>query len=227
MRAENRGGFPVPENSEVQMAAARVAMVDNLRARGDMEERVLSAMLAVRRHAFFLEDVPEPSIAYGDFPYPIGWGATISQPFIVAYMTQQLALDPGERVLEVGTGSGYQAAVLAALGARVWSVEVVPELAAHAQRVLAAEGFRAVRVRCANGCAGWPEAAPFDAIIVTCAPEAVPEALVAQLADGGRMVLPIGGLMDVQRLMLLRRRGDQVTCEGDLPVRFVPMVSPA
>ena len=202
-------------------------MVDDLRKRGVTDERVLSALSAVRRHAFFPGKVPDPFIAYGDFPFPIGWGATISQPFIVAHMTQRLGLKPGERVLEIGTGSGYQSAVLAALGVSVWSLELVPELAAHARRVLAAQGFTEVQVRCANGYAGWCEAAPFDAIIATCAPGKIPQELVAQLADGGRMLLPLGDVMEAQRLVLVRREGIHATCENDLPVRFVPMVSPA
>lgn len=209
------------------MLAARAAMVDLIRLRGVDDERVLTAMLAVRRHAFFPAAVEESALAYGDFPCPIGWGATISQPYIVAYMTAGLALKPGERVLEIGTGSGYQAAVLAAMGVRVWSLEVVPELAEHARRALAAEGFPGVQVRCANGYDGWKEAAPFDAILATCAPAGVPRELVAQLADGGRMILPVGAQQEAQQLLVIRRRGDEVTCEGDLPVRFVPMVAPA
>ena len=215
------------EGLEKEMAAARAAMVEDIRARDVTDERVLAALLAVRRHLFFPEGIPEPVIAYGDFPYPIGWGATISQPFIVAYMTQRLGLKPGARVLEVGTGSGYQAAVLAAMGAQVWSLEVVPELAAHAQRALQAEGFAEVRVRCADGHEGWREAAPFDTIVVTCAPPAVPEALVAQLADGGRMILPVGDVMEAQMLVLVRRCGARITAEADLPVRFVPMTAPS
>jgi protein-L-isoaspartate(D-aspartate) O-methyltransferase len=181
-------------------------------------------MLRVRRHAFFPGGVQEPAIAYGDFPCPIGWGVTISQPFIVAYMTARLELKPGDRVLEIGAGSGYQAAVLADAGASVWSLEVVPELAAHAQRVLASEGFAAVHVRCANGYAGWREAAPFDAIIATCAPADIPEELVAQLADHGRMILPVGASLEAQQLFRVRRHGETILCEGDLAVRFVPMV---
>ncbi len=220
----NTGSPPDPEAIEELMRAARAEMVDDLRRRGVRDERVLSAMLAVRRHAFFPGGIREPYVAYGDFPCPIGWGVTISQPYIVAYMTERLQLKPGERVLEIGAGSGYQAAVLATVGARVWTLEVVPELAAHARRALAAEGFPEVRVRCANGYAGWREAAPFDAVIATCAPADVPEELVAQLADGGRMILPVGIGMDAQQLLMIRRQGTEVTCEGDLPVRFVPMV---
>lgn len=227
MNEATNGKPHVSREFERAMTAARAAMVDEIRARDVTDERVLSAMLAVRRHVFFPDSVPEPAVAYGDFPCPIGWNATISQPFIVAYMTQRLELKPGERVLEIGTGSGYQAAVLAALGVRVWSLDVVSELAAHARRVLAAEGFREVQVRCANGFEGWREAAPFDAIIATCAPADVPAELVAQLRDGGRMILPIGDLMEAQQLVLVRRHGNRVTVEPDLPVRFVPMVRPA
>jgi protein-L-isoaspartate(D-aspartate) O-methyltransferase len=209
---------------EDAMLAARAEMVREIRCRGVRDERVLSAMLAVRRHAFFPLETPGPAVAYGDFPVPIGWGATISQPFIVAYMTERLALRPGERVLEIGTGSGYQAAVLAAMGLRVWSLEVVPILAEHARRVLADEGFAGVSVRCANGYEGWREQAPFDGIVATCAPAEVPEGLVAQLADGGRLIVPVGGTLETQRLALVRRSGDTVSCEGDLAVRFVPMM---
>ncbi len=223
---ENSIAPPDPEAIEKRMTAARLAMVDDIRRRAEIDERILSALSAVRRHVFFTQDMLDPALAYGDFPYPIGWGATISQPFIVAYMTQLLEAHPGDRVLEIGSGSGYQAAVLAALGACVWSLEIVPELASHAQRMLAAEGFPDVHVRCANGYGGWREAAPFDAVIATCAPATVPHELVAQLADGGRMILPVGAGMEVQQLVLIRRQGGTLTRENDLPVRFVPMVSP-
>jgi protein-L-isoaspartate(D-aspartate) O-methyltransferase len=215
------------EALEGRMREAREEMVALLRERGISDERVLAALRSVRRHAFFPAPVEEPLLAYGDFPFPIGWGATISQPYIVAYMTERLALAPGERVLEIGTGSGYQAAVLAAMGQRVWSLEVVPELADHARRALTAEGVASVQVRCANGYEGWREEAPFDAVLATCAPAAIPDELVAQLADGGRLILPVGAHLEAQQLLLVRRRGDTVTCEGDLPVRFVPMVRPA
>ncbi len=221
---EGRRDNPEGQALEERMSEARAAMVALIRERGVGDERVLAALLSVRRHVFFPEAVLQPHIAYGDFPCPIGWNATISQPFIVAYMTARLALKSGERVLEIGTGSGYQAAVLAAMGMKVWSLEVVPELAEHARRVLAAEGFASVSVRCANGCAGWREAAPFDAVIATCAPAEIPAALVEQLADGGRMILPVGSSLEGQQLLLIRRSGAEVTCEGDLPVRFVPML---
>lgn len=223
MNGESDAG-DVREDVEAAMRAARAAMVEDIRVRGCRDERVLGAMLSVRRHAFYPHEAPLPHIAYGDFPVPIGWGATLSQPFIVAYMTERLQARPGSRVLEIGTGSGYQAAVLAAMDVRVWSLEVVPQLAEHARRVLAEEGFEAVHVRCANGYEGWREEAPFDGIMATCAPEDVPEELVAQLVDGGRMVLPVGGPLEVQRLALLRRDGETVTSTSDLAVRFVPMI---
>lgn len=211
--------------SEEVMRLAREAMVEQIRRDGVSDERVLAALRHVRREAFFPnKEMALPEIAYGDFPFPIGWDATISQPYIVAYMTAKLELRPGERVLEIGTGSGYQAAVLAAMGMQVWSLEVVPELAEHARKVLAAEGFGAVHVRCGKNLEGWREAAPFDAILVTCAPADVPEALVGQLAIGGRMIIPVGSALEAQRLVVVWRKADQITYEDGLPVRFVPLV---
>ena len=213
-----------PSDELCGMAEAREAMVAKIRACGLLDPAVLAAMGRVRRHAFFPGGAPEPEIAYGDFPCAIGHDATISQPFIVAYMTHRLAIRPGDRVLEIGTGSGYQAAVLAALGARVWTQEIVPELAEHARGALEREGFGDVQVRCAGGCEGWREAAPFDAILVTCAPREVPPRLLDQLADGGRMILPCGPDADSQRLVFVRQRGFESTLENDMPVRFVPML---
>ena len=214
-----------PSDEPCGMAEAREAMVAKIRACGLLDPAVLAAMGRVRRHAFFPGGAPEPEIAYGDFPCAIGHDATISQPFIVAYMTHRLAIRPGDRVLEIGTGSGYQAAVLAALGARVWTQEIVPELAEHARGALEREGFGDVQVRCAGGCEGWREAAPFDAILVTCAPREVPPRLLDQLADGGRMILPCGPDADSQRLVFIRQRGFESTLENDMPVRFVPMLT--
>ncbi len=186
------------------------------------DERILRAMEEIPRHLFVPERFRLIADPYGDHPCPIGCGQTISQPYIVVYMTEKLNPQLGEKVLEIGTGSGYQAAVLAATGAEVYTIETVPELAEHARQVLKENGFDKVQVRCGDGYAGWPEAAPFDVIIGTCAPEAVPLVLVEQLAEGGRMMLPVG--TGIQRLVILRRRGGVLTQEDDLPVRFVPMV---
>jgi protein-L-isoaspartate(D-aspartate) O-methyltransferase len=199
-------------------------MVEQIRLYGVTDAKVLSAMGQVRREAFFPDKkMAVPEVAYGDFPVPIGWQATISQPYIIAYMTARLALQPGERVLEIGTGSGYQAAVLAAMGMQVWSLEVVPELAAHAKKALAEEGFTSVHVRCSTGVWGWREESPFDAIIVTCSPVTIPNALVEQLKIHGRMIIPIGSETEGQRLVLVRRQETTVSYEDDLSVRFVPM----
>jgi protein-L-isoaspartate(D-aspartate) O-methyltransferase len=203
-------------------AAARERMVEiQLRGRGIRDPEVLRAMGTVPRH----ELVPEPlrSRAYDDGPLPIGEGQTISQPYVVAAMTEALELEPGQRVLEIGTGSGYQAAVLAELGVQVYSIELEPELAARARRDLDRLGYGRVVTRQGDGYQGWPEHAPFDAIVVTAAPEDVPEALVAQLAVGGRMVVPVGKY--AQDLLLLRKQSEGVTRETLMPVRFVPMRS--
>lgn len=204
-------------------AAARQTMVAQARALGLRDKAVLAALGRVRRDRFIPAAYGECGDPYGDYPLPIGRGQTISQPFIVGHMIARLALQPGDKVLEIGTGSGYQAAVLAELGARVFSIEYVPELADHARRALAAEGYGAVQVRTGDGRAGWPEEAPFDAIIAACAAEGIPPALVAQLKDGGRMILPVGGSI-AQQLILVCKRGDQVEEIEDLGVRFVPMV---
>jgi len=186
------------------------------------DERILSAMAKVRRHMFIPEAYRRQGEAYGDHPCPIGFEQTISQPFIVAYMTERLNVKPREKVLEIGTGSGYQAAILAEMGAEVYSIEIVAPLADHARQVLAAEGYTGVHVLSGDGYKGWPEHAPFDAIIVTCAPEDVPSALVNQLREGGRMILPVG--VSFQRLVILRKKQGRVQQEEDIAVRFVPMV---
>jgi len=182
--------------------------------------RVLAVMSRVPRHEFVPEGLRKE--AYEDQPLPIGQGQTISQPYIVAFMTEQLALKPGERVLEVGTGSGYQAAVLAELGAQVFTIEIIEELAKRAATTLQRLGYTNVQARAGDGYQGWPEAAPFDAIIVTCAPEQVPPPLIAQLKDGGRMIIPIGPSWN-QHLVLLRKHGEKLQKQAVLPVRFVPM----
>ena len=204
--------------------AEREAMVRTLGVYGIKDERVLSAMSKVRRHMFIPEVLRNRYDAYGDHPCPIGHGQTISQPYIVAYMTEKINAQPGEKVLEIGTGSGYQAAVLAECGAEVYSIELIPELAQHARTALANEEYKKVHVLTGDGYKGWPEHSPFDAIIVTCAPEDMPRALVDQLKEGGRMILPLGA--GFQRLVILRKKGGKIIQEDDLPVRFVPMVKP-
>jgi protein-L-isoaspartate(D-aspartate) O-methyltransferase len=197
---------------------------DQLRRRGIADRRVLAAMLAVSRHQFVPRD--QQHAAYEDRPLPIGFGQTISQPYIVAFMTEALAIAPSDSVLEIGTGSGYQAAVLAELAREVYSIEIVPELAERAGRTLAALGYRNVTVRHGDGYAGWPERAPFTRIIVTAAPEELPQALVDQLAVGGTMVVPVGPRSGDQELRILRKTERGVVSERSLPVRFVPMVKP-
>lgn len=221
-RLRQAGGQPDAE--EESWAGERAEMVDVLRNYGISDSRILAAMTKVRRHRFIPESYRKHRDAYGDHPCPIGRGQTISQPFIVAYMTQKLALKAGDKVLEIGTGSGYQAAVLAEMDADVYTIEIIPELAEHARQALAAEGYgNKVHGKAGDGYKGWPEHSPFDAVIVTCAPEDVPPALVEQLKDGGRMIVPVGSWGD-QRLVILRKEGDRVVQTDDLPVRFVPMV---
>jgi protein-L-isoaspartate(D-aspartate) O-methyltransferase len=192
---------------------------EQIAARGVRDRRVLAAMRAVPRHELVPESVRDD--AYRDGAFSIGHGATISQPFIVGVMTEALRLSPGARVLEVGTGSGYQAAVLAELGARVFSIEYVPALAERAAAALARLHYDAVTVRAGDGYAGWPEEAPFDGILVTAAPDHVPPALIEQLRVGARLVLPVGG--DSQELLVLTRTDEGYERESLFPVRFVPM----
>tara|TARA_R110001592_G_C12985192_1_gene734530 strand:+ start:89 stop:772 length:684 start_codon:yes stop_codon:yes gene_type:complete len=183
----------------------------------------MAALDAVPRHAFMRDG--DEVVAYINRPQPIGHGQTISQPYIVALMTDLLNLDGTEKVLEIGTGSGYQAAVLAHVAARVFTIEVVEELGRAAADRLAALHYGNVFVRIGDGYRGWPEEAPFDAIIVTAAPERIPEALIAQLRPGGRMIVPIGRAHDRQTLTLVVKGADgKVTVESVLPVAFVPMV---
>ncbi len=192
---------------------------DQIQARGVRDARVLEVMRHVPRHRFV-----SPALAaqaYDDHPLPIGEGQTISQPYIVAVMSELAAIEPGERVLEIGTGSGYQAAVLSGLAAEVYSIEILPELAESARRLLAELGHDNVRVRTGDGHRGWPEAAPFDAILVTAAPPSVPPALEAQLAVGGRMVIPVGD--DSQTLRVLERTPSGLRTRQVFAVRFVPM----
>ncbi|HYB54222.1 MAG TPA: protein-L-isoaspartate(D-aspartate) O-methyltransferase [Thermoanaerobaculia bacterium] len=189
-------------------------------SRGVRDPRVLAAMREVPRHLFV--DADERARAYDDTPLPIAGNQTISQPYIVALMTELLDLQPTERVLEIGTGSGYQSAVLSRVCAEVYTIEIVPELARAAAGRLASLGYRNVTVREGDGYRGWPEHAPFDGIIVTAAPERIPQPLLEQLAPGGRMVIPVGGFF--QELKVFRKdAAGQVTEQAILPVRFVPM----
>jgi protein-L-isoaspartate(D-aspartate) O-methyltransferase len=188
------------------------------------DSRVLAAMDKVPRHRFVPEELRHRS--YEDTPLPIGYGQTISQPFIVAFMTGQLNPRPTDRVLEIGTGSGYQAAVLAELVQEVCTIEIVETLAQRAKADLQQLGYANIQVRAGDGYQGWPEAAPFDAVIVTCAPEQVPQPLVDQLRDGGRMIIPVVPEWD-QTLVLLRKAGGRLEEQAVLPVRFVPMTGQA
>jgi protein-L-isoaspartate(D-aspartate) O-methyltransferase len=200
----------------------RTRMIESqLRARGIADARVLEAMRKVPRHLFVPEE--HRGRAYDDSPLPIGHDQTISQPYIVGYMSEALELSPTDRVLEIGTGSGYQAAILGELAGEVYTIEIVPELAERSRTVLAEAGYRNVHVRHGNGYLGWPEAAPFQKIIVTAAPESIPQALIDQLAVGGTMVVPVGGLYDDQVMTILRKTEQGVVKRETLPVRFVPM----
>ena len=212
---------PPKEPADAAYVAQREQMVARqLRDRDIVDERVLAAMAAVPRHAFVPAGVR--SQAYADQALPIGRGQTISQPYVVGLMSQLLDLKGGERVLEIGTGSGYQAAVLSHLAASVYSVEIDPELAESARATLAQLGYATVHVRAGDGYFGWPEAAPFDAIIITAAAPRLPEALLGQLRDGGIVVAPLerpGG----EELAVARKRGDRLEWSTHGGVRFVPM----
>jgi len=210
------------DEQEAEWRSAREAMVRQIRAYGVKDERVLAALAKVRRHRFIPGEYHRQADPYGDHPSPIGYDQTISQPFIVAYMTECVGVRPGEKVLEIGSGSGYQAAVLAELGAEVYTVEILAPLAGHARNILGEEGYKTVRVLIGDGYKGWPEYAPFDAILATCAPDEVPRVLTNQLGEGGRMILPVGS--GFQRLVILRRKDGKIRQQDDIAVRFVPMV---
>jgi protein-L-isoaspartate(D-aspartate) O-methyltransferase len=196
---------------------------DQIETRGVLDSGVLRAMRKVPRHLFVPQALRQ--YAYGDFPLPIGENQTISQPYIVAIMTEALSLRGGERVLEIGTGSGYQAAVLAEIVEQVFTIEIVPPLGARADSVLNELQYENVVRKVGDGYVGWEEHAPFDAIMVTCAPPYVPQPLVDQLADGGRLVLPVGEEGEVQILTLLEKVGDQIVETPLIPCVFVPMRS--
>jgi protein-L-isoaspartate(D-aspartate) O-methyltransferase len=213
-------------------ADARRGMLDDIRAVNravaigggpqSISERTLAILDEVPRHRFVPKDLQNE--AYENRPLPIGYGQTISQPYIVAVMTDVLDCQPGHKVLELGTGSGYQAAVLGQTGARVFTIEIIPELAQSAAARLSALGYETVRVRAGDGYYGWPEEAPFDRIIVTAAASHIPPPLIAQLAPGGRMAIPVGGPFAIQELLLVEKSLDEsLHTQSLLPVQFVPL----
>jgi len=198
-------------------------MAENqLMKRGINSPTVLNAMVNVPRHLFVPESLRYA--AYDDSPLPIGCGQTISQPYIVAYMTQMINPHPGMRVLEIGTGSGYQAAVLSHIGCEVYSIESVEALHESAKKVFESLGMKNIYLKLGNGYGGWPEEAPFDAVIVTAAPENTPRELISQLKDGGRMIIPVGGAHEVQTLKMIEKKNGAVIESDLMAVRFVPMV---
>ena len=208
---------------EAQYSRARGLLVEHLRAQGIESDVVLDAIRSVNRH----EMVPAPlePYAYADRPLPIGHDQTISQPYIVALMTQLADIQPGDDVLEIGTGSGYQAAVLAEIGADVHSIEIVEPLARRTRALLDEMGYEAIETRIGDGYAGWPEKAPFDAIVITAAPPEIPEPLKEQLKIGGKLVVPVGE--HYQELIVLTRTEDGFERQRSIPVRFVPMTGEA
>jgi protein-L-isoaspartate(D-aspartate) O-methyltransferase len=215
-------GCSQQRSTPADFAAQRQRMVEQqLKPRGIKDGRLLAAMTKVPREEFV--PVNARADAYQDRPLPIGYEQTISQPYLVAFMTEQLRPQQRDRVLEIGSGSGYQAAILAELVANVYTVEIVEPLAKTAEATLRRLGYTNVHMRVGDGYKGWPEEAPFDAIIVTCAPDKVPQPLIDQLKDGGRMVIPVGERF-AQQLYLLEKKNGQLKQSATLPVRFVPML---
>ena len=207
-------------NPKGDFKVMREKMVETqIKARGVKDPRVLSALLKVERHRFVSEEYLNS--AYSDQPLPIGEGQTISQPYIVALMTELLELKGNEKVLEIGTGSGYQAAILAELGKEVYTIEIVEPLASMAKNRLLQLGYQNIKVKVGDGYLGWPEFSPFDAIIITCAPDHIPEPLVEQLKEGGCMVLPVGAY--AQQLKKIVKRSGKIESTNIIPVIFVPM----
>jgi len=222
VRAESRDALADARRRMVQQIDARMRETAAATGRDALSPAVRRALLRVERHRFVPAELAAQ--AYGDHPLPIGQGQTISQPFIVALMTELLEPRPGDIVLEVGTGSGYQAAVLAECVARVHTIEIVAPLGERAKALLAQLGYRNVEVRIGDGYQGWPQAAPFDGIVVTAAPDHVPQPLLDQLKAGGRMVIPVGPQIAGQDLLLIAKSADGKTVtRRTLPVRFVPL----
>ena len=222
--ATQKGQSKTPSSDGNQFAALRERMVrDQLRTRDIDNPHVLAAMLKVPRHEFVPKEFLQS--AYDDNALPLDLGQTISQPYIVAYMTQALELRGTERVLEVGTGSGYQAAILAEITSEVYTIEILPQLQARARSILGTLGYQNIHFRVGDGYLGWPEHAPFDRIIVTAAPEEVPQPLLDQLSDGGRLIIPIGSLS--QDLVIFEKEKSKIKRRSTIPVRFVPMTGKA
>ncbi len=201
---------------------SRRLMVSLLIEFGIKDKRVLSAMGNINRHLFIPQKLRNICDPYGNYPCPIGYGQTISQPYIVAYMTERLGIRKGEKVLEIGTGSGYQAAIISELGADITSLEIIKELAEHARNILSEEGYTRVKVINSSGYIGYPENAPYDAIIVTCAPPDIPGNLIKELKEGGRMIIPVGRFSQ-KLLFIVKTKGKAIISE-EMNVRFVPMV---
>ncbi len=215
--------LPAVAESEEERQARERMVRSQIESRDVRDARVLEAMRLVPRHLFVPAEIRRH--AYADTPLPIGHGQTISQPYIVAFMSEAMELKPTDRVLEIGTGSGYQAAVLAHLAAEVYTIEIVEPLGKQAEGLLERLGYQNVRVRIGDGYRGWPDAAPFDAIMVTAAPDHVPQPLMDQLREGGRLVLPVGRF--AQELIRIRKERGRTRRETLLPVRFVPMTGEA
>lgn len=213
-------GFGWADNGDF-FTQRRIMVENQIKKRGISDQRVLDAILKVERHVFV--PLAMRSFAYLDSPLPIGKGQTISQPYIVALMTELAGIKDSDRVLEIGTGSGYQAAVLAELAGEVYTIEIIPELAERAEVLLEELEYENIKVKQGDGYLGWPEYAPFDVIIVTAAPPVIPEKLVEQLSEDGRIVIPVGEEGN-QVLRLLIKKSGEIIEEDVIPVRFVPMV---
>jgi protein-L-isoaspartate(D-aspartate) O-methyltransferase len=208
--------------NELEYTRQRERMVEwQIRERGIHSQDVLDAFLQVRRHVFVTE--PYRNRSYEDCPLSIGFNQTVSQPYIVAFMTEMLKPDKSKRALEIGTGSGYQTAILSCLCKEVYSIEILPDLAKRAQEILMEEGYHNINLRIGDGYSGWKEAAPFDIIIVTCAPERIPAPLLDQLAEGGTMMIP-AGKKNIQLLYRIKKNNGKITRKEIIRVIFVPMI---
>jgi protein-L-isoaspartate(D-aspartate) O-methyltransferase len=210
------------EPKEDGYSRQRKLMVETqIRDRGIRNKYLLDALMHVPRHQFVPDEYKK--FSYDDRPLPIGYNQTISQPYVVAYMTEILDPDSSKRVLEIGTGSGYQAAILSRLYKEVYTIEIIEALGRNSKTIFEKEGYKNIQVKIGDGYLGWPEKSPFDAIIVTCAPDNIPSPLVDQLAEGGRMIIPVGNSYD-QVLYLLEKRNGKIKKTATLPVMFVPML---